>query len=93
MPLQLPFCLKVYKAEQNHKKNRNMIQQDEIITLYTFKDIVEATLAVDQLNANKIESFLEDTTASGLNPMGGVELKVFFKDKEEAERVIEEFKN
>jgi hypothetical protein len=67
--------------------------KDEIITLYTFKDIVEATLAVDQLKANKIESFLENTSASGLNPMGGVELKVFYKDKAEAENIIQEFIN
>jgi hypothetical protein len=67
--------------------------KDEIITLYAFKDIVEATLAVDRLKANKIESFLEDTSASGINPMGGVELKVFFKDKEEAEKIIAEFIN
>jgi Putative prokaryotic signal transducing protein len=67
--------------------------KDEIIILHTFKDIMEATLAVDQLKANSIESFLEDTRASGINPMGGVELKVFFKDKEEAGKIIEEFKN
>jgi len=67
--------------------------QDEIMTLYTFKDIVEATLAVDQLKANKIESFLEDSSRSGLNPMGGIELKVFFKDKQEAEKIIEDFKS
>jgi len=69
------------------------MEQNEIITLYIFKDIMEATLAVDQLKANKIESFLEDTSASGLNPMGGVALKVFFNDREEAEKLIEEFKN
>jgi hypothetical protein len=67
--------------------------QNEIITLYTFKDIAEAALALDALKANGIESFLEDTAASGINPMAGVELKVFFKDKEAAERIIAEYQN
>lgn len=67
--------------------------QDKIITLYTFSDILEATLAKDALKTNGIESFLEDETSSGINPMSGVELKVFSKDKEEADTIIEEFKN
>jgi len=66
---------------------------DTIITLYTFKDILEATLAVDKLKANKIESFLQDETRAGINPLGGVELKVFSKDKEKADEIIGEFKN
>jgi len=56
---------------------------NEIITLYTFKNIVEATLAHQKLKANGIDSFMEDTTTSGLNPIFGVELKVFLKDIKE----------
>jgi hypothetical protein len=63
---------------------------EEIITLYTFRDIVEATLALERLKAAGIDSYMEDTTASGINPMGGVELKVFLKDKQEAEKIIME---
>ena len=66
--------------------------QNEIITLYTFKDIVEATLALQKLKAKGIDSFMEDTTASGINPMGGIELKVFLKDRKEAEKIIMELK-
>jgi hypothetical protein len=69
------------------------MNKDEIITLYTFKDILEATLAVDKLKANSIESFLTDETTSGINPLGGVELKVFSKDKKKADEIVEEFKN
>ena len=65
-----------------------MAASEEIITLYTFKDILEATLALQKLKDLGIDSFLEDTTASGINPMGGVELKVFLKDKQEAEKII-----
>ncbi len=64
--------------------------EEEIITLYTFKDIVEATLATERLKEAGIDSFLGDTTSSGINPMGGVELKVFLKDKKEAENIIME---
>jgi hypothetical protein len=66
--------------------------KEEIITLYTFKDIVEATMALQKLKEAGIDSFMEDTTASGINPMGGVELKVFIKDKQEAEKIIMELK-
>jgi hypothetical protein len=69
------------------------MNENEIITLYTFKDIMEATLAMDMLKENGIESFLADETTSGINPMGGVELKIFLKDAEEAGKIIKEFKN
>ena len=69
------------------------MNRDEIVTLYTFKDILEATLAVDKLKANNIESFLTDETTAGINPLGGVELKVFSKYREMADKIVEEFKN
>jgi hypothetical protein len=69
------------------------MNRDEIGTLYTFKDILEATLAADKLKANNIESFLADETTSGINPLGGIELKVFSKYKEKADKIVEEFKN
>jgi hypothetical protein len=69
------------------------MKQGKIITLYTFKDILEGTLAVDKLKVNNIESILQDETTSGINPLGGIELKVFSKDKEKANKIIVEFKN
>ncbi len=69
------------------------MKQDEIVILYTFKDILEATLVVDKLKMKGIDSFVEDLTVSGINPLGGVELKVFSKDKMEADKIVEEFKN
>ncbi len=62
--------------------------QDKIIVLQTFNDIVEATLAQDKLKENGINSFLEDENPVGLNPLGGVELKIFLNDKEKAEKFI-----
>jgi hypothetical protein len=69
------------------------MKKDEIIILCTFKDILEATLALDKLKANKIDSFLEDETNSGINPLDGVKLKVFSKDKARADKIVTEFKN
>jgi hypothetical protein len=69
------------------------MNKNEIVTLYTFKDILEATLAVDKLKINGIESILQNETTSGINPLGGVELKVFSKDKMKADKIVKVFKN
>lgn len=67
--------------------------QDKIVILYTFSDPIEASIARDKLTENNISSFLEDENPIGLNPLGGVELKVFEKDFETANKLIEELKN
>ena len=62
--------------------------QDKIIVLQTFNEIAEATIAQDKLKANGINSFFENENPIGLNPLGGIELKIFEKDKEEADKII-----
>ena len=64
--------------------------QDKTIILYTFNDLQEATIAQDKLKAKGIDSYLENENPIGLNPLGGVELKIFSKDKEAAEKIIAE---
>ncbi len=64
--------------------------QDQTIVLYTFNDSFAASLAQDKLKENGINSFLENENPIGLNPLGGVELKVFLRDKEQAEKIIAE---
>ncbi len=64
--------------------------QNKTIVLYTFNDLQEATLTQNKLKANGINSFLENENPIGLNPLGGVELKIFSKDKEGAEKIINE---
>ena len=64
--------------------------QDKTIVLHIFNDILEATFAQDKLKANEIDSFLENENPIGLNPLGGIELKIFAKDKEKAEKIIAE---
>jgi hypothetical protein len=63
---------------------------DEIILLQTFDDALAASLAQDKLKENGIDSFLEDENVLGLNPLGGVGLKIFLKDKERAEIILAE---
>ena len=62
--------------------------QETTIVLHTFNDIIEATLAQDKLKENGIDSFLENENPIGLNPLGGVELKIFSNDKDKAEKII-----
>jgi hypothetical protein len=62
--------------------------QDKTITFIIFNDILEATMVQDKLKENGIDSFLENENPIGLNPLGGIELKIFSKDKEAAEKII-----
>jgi hypothetical protein len=62
--------------------------QDKTIILHTYNDMQEAIMIQDKLRENGIESFLKNENVMGLDPMGGVELKVFEKDIEAAEKII-----
>ena len=66
------------------------MQQDHTIILSIYNDIVEANVAQEKLKANGIDSFLEDENVMGLNPLGGIELKIFSNDKEAAEKILSE---
>jgi hypothetical protein len=62
--------------------------QEKIIVLQTFNEIAQATIAQDKLKARGINSFFENENPIGLNPLGGIELKIFENDKEEADKII-----
>ena len=64
--------------------------QEKIIILKTFNEIAQATIAQDKLKASGINSFFENENPIGLNPLGGIELKIFENDKEEADKIITE---
>jgi len=66
------------------------MQQDHTVVLAIFNDVVEANMAREKLRASGIDSFLENENVMGLNPLGGVELKIFSKDKEAAEKILTE---
>ena len=63
-------------------------QKDKTIVLHTYTDTLEAEMMQDKLKVNGIESFLNDENVLGLDPVGGVELRIFEKDKDAAEKII-----
>lgn len=63
-------------------------QKDKTIVLHTYTDMLEAKMIQDKLKVNGIESFLNDENVLGLDPVGGVELRIFEKDKDAAEKII-----
>ena len=62
--------------------------QDKTIILHTYNDLQEAKMIQDKLKENGIESYLENENVMNLNPVGGVELRIFEKDIETAEKII-----
>ena len=64
------------------------MQQDHTIVIAIYNDIVEANVAQEKLKENGINSFVENENVMGLNPLGGIELKIFSKDKEAAEKIL-----
>ncbi len=62
--------------------------QDKTIILFTCNDILEANIAVEKLKENGIDSFLNNENVMGLDPVGGIELKIFEKDKVAAQKII-----
>lgn len=62
--------------------------KDKTVILHIYNDLQEAVMVQDKLKENGIESFLKNENVMGLDPVGGVELKVFEKDAETAEKII-----
>lgn len=64
------------------------MEQDKTVVLHTYPDMMEAKMIQDKLSENGIASFLNDENVLGMDPIGGVELKLFEKDKEAAKKII-----
>lgn len=65
-------------------------EKDKTITLHIYTDVAEAKMIQDKLNEKGIASFLNDENVMGLDPVGGVELRIFEKDKTAAEKILAE---
>jgi len=63
-------------------------QKYKTTTLHIYTDVLEAKMIQDKLKENGIDSFLNDENVLGMDPIAGVELKVFEKDREAAEKII-----
>lgn len=66
------------------------MREESTILLYTYPDILEANLVRDKLKAAGIDSFTENEDVVGFNPGGGIKVKIFSKDLEAAEKIINE---
>jgi len=66
------------------------MQHDKTIVLQTFSNLMEAKAMQNKLEEHGITSSLTDENVLGMDPIGGVELKIFEKDKEAALKLINE---
>jgi len=66
------------------------MQQNKTIVLQTFSDLMEAKAMQNKLEEYGITSSLTDENVLGMDPIAGVELKIFEKDKEAALKIINE---
>ena len=64
------------------------MQHDKTIVLQTFSDLMEAKAMQHKLEEHGITSSLTDENVLGMDTIGGVELKIFEKDKEAALKLI-----
>ena len=79
-------------AYYNLKLNKNSMskEKERTVTLHTYADVTQAKMMQGKLKENGIDSFLNDENVLGMDPVGGVELKVFEKDKIEAEKILQQ---
>ena len=64
------------------------MQQEKTIALQTFSDLMEAKAMQNKLKENGITSSLTDENVLGMDPIAGIELKIFEKDKEAALKIV-----
>lgn len=66
------------------------MQHDKTIILQTFSDLMEAKALQNKLEEHGITSSLTDENVLGMDPIGGIEVKIFEKDKEAALKLIDQ---
>ena len=66
--------------------------KDEIVVLKIFNDSLAANFAQNKLQEEGIESFQVDENVVGLNPLGGIGLKIFSRDLLKAKAILSEIK-
>lgn len=63
-------------------------ENEKTITLHKYTDAYEAKMMQDKLKESGIDSYLNDENVLGMDPIGGVELRIFEKDKVAAEKIL-----
>lgn len=64
---------------------------EKTFVLATFNNMLEATFMQDKWKVNGTDSFVQNENPIGLHPLGGVELKIFEKDKKTAAEINSAF--
>ena len=62
--------------------------QDSTVLLYTYTDELQANSVRDKLKAAGIDSFIEKESLEDLDSGSGIKVKIFSKDLETAEKII-----
>ena len=66
------------------------MQHEKTIVLQTFSDLMQAKAMQQKLEEHGITSSLTDENVLGMDPVGGIELKIFEKDKEAALKLVDQ---
>ncbi|TMI62714.1 MAG: DUF2007 domain-containing protein [Bacteroidetes bacterium] len=61
---------------------------DETLLLEVFDDLGTATTVQAQLKDQGIESFIHDNNVLGMDPIAGIEIRIFSKDLKRAKQVL-----
>ncbi|MCD2423096.1 DUF2007 domain-containing protein [Niabella pedocola] len=64
--------------------------QDTIIVIRTYSDIAAAVSAKEKLEEAGITATIDDMDVVGMTPLAGIEVKIFSKDLEKANQVLED---
>lgn len=62
--------------------------KDKTIVFQSFSNLMDAKALQQRLAESGIESFLNDENVLGMDPIAGVELKIFEKDQDAAMKLI-----
>jgi len=74
------YYYKVYRMKKH--------DHDETRILEVFDDLGAATTLQAQLKEQGIESFIHDNNVLGMDPIAGVEIRIFSKDLKRAKQVL-----
>lgn len=64
------------------------MDQQQTLVYQTYISIAEATVILDKLESNGIKAFLKDENVLGLDPVSGIELRIFEKDLQLVKQVL-----
>ena len=66
----------------------NPFNDEETVIIGVYNDAAEANAAKSKLDTEGIMSMLVDENAVGLNPLGGIELKILSRDVDRAKELL-----